>query len=195
MLKDSVFQWVTHYGYMGIFSLLMFGIVGLPIPDETLLAFTGYLIYKNQLSFVPALLAAFLGSICGITLSYILGRTFGIRLITKYGSVIHLTEEKLNKVHNWFERVGRWGLMFGYYIPGVRHLTAYAAGISSLELPVFALFAYTGGMIWSISFISLGYLLGEEWDWVMQRVDRAAIVISGLLIVSALVYFVRKRRR
>ncbi|HKC10930.1 MAG TPA: DedA family protein, partial [Vicinamibacteria bacterium] len=69
-------QWIAHYGYVAIFSLLVLGIIGLPIPDETLLLFVGYLIYKGQLRAIPSLASAFLGSLCGITLSYAVGRTF-----------------------------------------------------------------------------------------------------------------------
>jgi len=38
---EPVFSWIAHYDYVGIFGLLKLGIVGLPIPDETLLLFTG----------------------------------------------------------------------------------------------------------------------------------------------------------
>ena len=40
---EAVFGWVATYGYGALFGLLIFGIVGLPIPDETLLVFCGYL--------------------------------------------------------------------------------------------------------------------------------------------------------
>ncbi len=63
-------QWIAQYGYLGIFSLLVLGIVGLPVPDETLLTLAGYLVYRGQLLLIPTVLAALLGSLCGITLSY-----------------------------------------------------------------------------------------------------------------------------
>src|ERR1043166_2940521 len=119
MLVETVFQWITQYGYIAIFSLLVLGIVGLPVPDETLLTFTGFLIFKHQLSGPPAFAAAFLGSACGITLSFMLGRKFGLKLLHKYGRYIHFNEDRLQKVHYWFERIGKWALTFGYFIPGV----------------------------------------------------------------------------
>ena len=119
----------------------MLGIVGLPVPDETLLTFSGYLIFSGHLRPGPALAAALAGSMCGISISYLLGRTFGAALLHRYGRYVHLTEERIAKAHEWFERAGRWGLTFGYFIPGVRHFTAYAAGMSELEPHVFAVFA------------------------------------------------------
>jgi len=53
MTEQAVVQWVTDYGYFGIFFLLIFGIIGLPVPDEWLLVISGYLAFKNVLGFVP----------------------------------------------------------------------------------------------------------------------------------------------
>jgi membrane protein DedA with SNARE-associated domain len=90
--------WIRHYGYWRIFSSLLLGIVGVPIPDEWLLTFAGYLVYKGHLQFLPTLASAFLGSVCGITLSYSFGRTAGSYVIGKYGHTVHLTAEKINQV-------------------------------------------------------------------------------------------------
>src|SRR5512139_3505406 len=106
----------------------MTGIIGLPVPDETLLTFTGYLIYKGHLRLPAAFLAALGGSVCGITASYFLGRCFGMPLVRRSGPCLHLTEAGIAKAHDWFERLGRWSLTVGYYMPGVRYFTAYAAG-------------------------------------------------------------------
>jgi len=197
-MRETAFHWITQYGYAGIFSLLIFGIVGLPVPDEWLLTFSGYLVFKNTLSFIPTFGAAFFGSACGITVSYMLGRIFDTYVLLKYGSYVHITPVRLARVHSWFERRGRWTLLVGYFIPGVRHLTGYVAGASELSFSSFALFAYTGAFCWAAVFITLGYLLGEEWNRVLQSMDEtkilmvgvAAAAIAGWLIFS----YVRRRR-
>ena len=163
-MEHQVLAWITQYGYVAIFFLLILGIVGLPVPDETLLTFSGYLIFKGQFVLPFAFLAAFAGSACGITLSYWLGRTFGMALIHRYGRYVRITEDHVRKAHAWFERVGHWGLTFGYFVPGVRHLTAYAAGMSDVRPPQFAVFAYSGGLLWVSAFLGLGYFLGERWQ-------------------------------
>ena len=117
---DLILHWIQHYGYAGIFILLVLGIVGIPIPDEILLLFSGYLVLEGRLNPVLTLGVAVLGSACGITLSYLLGRAFGARLLDRYGPRIHLTPERVDQVHWWFARAGRWALTFGYFLPGVR---------------------------------------------------------------------------
>jgi membrane protein DedA with SNARE-associated domain len=187
-MEQQVLAWITQYGYVAIFSLLVLGIVGLPVPDETLLTFTGYLVFAGRLSLPLAFLSAFAGSACGITLSYTLGRTFGLPLIHRYGRYLRITEAHVEKAHVWFRRAGHWSLTFGYFIPGVRHFTAYAAGMSDLEYPVFALFAYSGAALWATAFLSLGYLLGEQWKAVQANIDHYLAGCATAVVVLAAAY-------
>src|SRR5437588_11225141 len=85
MTEQAVVQWVTEYGYFGIFFLLIFGIIGLPVPDEWLLVISGYLAFKNVLGFVPTVAVAALGSAGGLTMSYLLGRTSSGFIFRRFG--------------------------------------------------------------------------------------------------------------
>ena len=183
MVTETILRWVTEYGYIAIFSVLALGIIGAPIPDEGVLAFAGYLVYEGKLLLVPTLAAAFLGSACGITLSYGLGRTVGAYLISKFGHAVHITGEKVTHVHSWYDRVGEWGLLFGFYLPGVRHLIGFGAGIAKLPISVFALFAFTGAFTWSITFVSAGYFLNRQWTLVFGKI-RPTLMTSSIVIVT-----------
>ena len=198
---ETILRLVSQYGYAGIFCALMFGIVGLPIPDETILTFSGYLISIGHLNLLLTLAVAWAGSMCGITLSYIIGRKGGLFLVHKYGRYVHITSRHLEKAHAWFERVGRWSLFFGYFMPGIRHFTATIAGTSELDVPSFALFAYSGALVWVTTFISLGYFLGEQWRRVGEQIHRdmtiAAIALTALLLLGYFLWrkFGRRPRR
>lgn len=192
-------HWIKTYGYLGVFASQMLGMFGLPIPDETILGFIGFLIYKEYFHPVPTFLTAFLGNICGITLNYLVGRTLGLPLLEKYGKYLHITPERLAQAHRWFKKYGKWSLFGGYFLPGVRHLTALSAGVSELEYRHFAAFAYSGGLLFVVAFLTLGYVVGEEWRKVMPTVQSylrmlvAAIVVLGS--AAYLVYRVRRARR
>ncbi|HEV3331292.1 MAG TPA: DedA family protein [Bryobacteraceae bacterium] len=189
-MEQQVLAWITQYGYFAIFFLLVFGIIGLPIPDETLLTFSGYLIYKGHLQLPFAFASALVGSATGITISYQFGRIFGRRVLLRYGKYLHLTEERLDRAHAWFARIGHWALTVGYFIPGVRHLTAYAAGISEVAPQQFAVFAYTGAVLWVTTFLSLGYLLGERWEAVEKNIHYYLVWVAVAIGVAAVGYVV-----
>jgi len=197
---DLILQWVSHYGYFAIFFLLMFGIIGLPIPDETMLVFSGYLIARGRLHPGLAALTAFLGSVSGITTSYLIGRTLGLGFVHKYGRYIHLTESRLENVHRWFNRIGHWALFVGYYIAGVRHFTALVAGTSCLEFRAFAKFAWSGAFVWVCTFLAIGYYFADQWENVAHLIHTnllvaSAVVILAILCVVAVRWMLLARRR
>ena len=186
---DIFSHWVIHYGYAGIFALLVLGIVGLPVPDEGVLMFAGYLCWKGTLQLFPCIVWAFLGSVCGITLSYVLGRTLGFYFAEKYGRFLGVTPQRLELVHGWFKRIGKWTLVIGYFVPGVRHLTAFVAGSSKLEFGIFSSFAYAGGFLWSVSFLLLGYFFGKRFSHVFAGIHHGFVSAMGLAALLGLAYF------
>jgi membrane protein DedA with SNARE-associated domain len=192
-LEDAVLRWITEYGYFGIFSLLVTGIIGLPVPDETLLTFSGYLVFKGELRMVLTIISAFSGSICGISISYCVGRGGGLFLVRRYGPKVHITEERIERVRQWLNRHGKWGLTFGYFIPGVRHLAALVAGTSQLKYPVFAAFAYSGGLLWASTFIAMGYFFGKEWVGASDAIHKVVLIAFAVVASILLLYYLARR--
>jgi len=160
-----------------------------------MLTFAGCLIYKRHFHIVPTLAAAVLGSVCGISVSYYLGRTLGISIVRRYGQWYHITEERMSRVHAWFDRTGRWSLLVGYFIPGVRHLAGFVSGTSILRFREFALFAYTGAFVWSVTFVAIGYYSGKESCSTTRTIHRDIVVGAVLAAIMVLVYlFLLKNR-
>jgi membrane protein DedA with SNARE-associated domain len=190
---DWLFEWLSQYGYVGLFAGLLFGILGLPIPDETLLVFCGYLVYQGRLDFTTAFLAGFAGSLCGITLSFYLGRSLGRKVVLRYGKHLRLTPAHLDQVDRWFDRTGAWSLSIGYFIVGVRHFTALVAGMGRMRYFTFALFAYSGAAVWVAAFLALGYAFGDSWEHTSALVHRYTLIATGLGAAVAAVIWVRRR--
>lgn len=186
---------IEHFGYFGIIIVLIGGIVGLPIPDELLLTYVGFNVFQGKLSFIPSLLSASVGSIGGITLSYFIGYKFGLPLLKKFGPKIHITEEKINRTRNLFKKVGPPLILIGYFIPGVRHLTAYVAAINSYPFRKFIVYAYSGALLWSFTFITLGRELGEQWHLVELYISKYSIYFIMLALVLAIFFYIFWKRR
>jgi membrane protein DedA with SNARE-associated domain len=173
---------VARYGYLAIFCLLMLGIVGPLIPDETILVFAGIMVREGRLDYAAVLAAGYAGSLCGITMSYFVGRKGLLYLFQKIPHFRKHAPRYMEKVHTWFERYGRWTLFFGYFVVGIRHFTAVVAGASKMRMRHFAIYAYTGGFIWVICFVSLGYFLGDQWERVGHTLNLGA---TGVAIIVA----------
>ncbi len=191
---DSLTTLIVHYGYPGLTALLMLGIVGLPIPDETLLVFSGFLVFQGKLSPLPTFFAGLAGAVSGITISYLLGRTLGRTVVDRYGRYLHITTERLDRVERWFERIGDWLLPAGFFIPGVRHFTALTAGIAGLPFPRFGVFAYCGAAVWVAFFLCLGYFVGNQWQAAMHVIHQyTGWVVAALISLGFLCWLMRRR--
>ena len=184
MTEQAVIQWIAEYGYFGIFFLLIFGIVGLPIPDEWLLVISGYLAFKEVLDLFPTLVIAGIGTVSGLTVSYALGRTSGDFLIRRYGRWLSIDDQKMLRAQRWFQNLGRWVLLVGPFIPGLRNLMGYVAGASKLRLQTFATFAYAGALLSSTTFVTFGYLAGRHVNWGTAKFPLFSFGIVLALILS-----------
>ncbi|MFK2827083.1 DedA family protein [Bacillus sp. B190/17] len=176
---------LQHYGYLGMIIILCAGVIGLPVPDEILLTYVGYLVFQGKMSYGLAVISAFIGACGGISISYLLGNKLGVPFLRKFGPRFHLTEKRMNKTQQLFERFGPYLLFIGYFIPGVRHLTAYLAGINCLSYKRFALFAYSGAAFWGFTFITLGRELGKKWHTVEFYFDQSSVYLIVCIILAA----------
>lgn len=197
MPLEQLQVWIAQYGYAAIYALLAVGIVGLPVPDESLLTLTGFLVFKGTLRPVPAGLSAVAGTLTGISISYAIGTIGGKTFVRRFGQKLRLSPDRIKKVEAWFRKRGRWSLVVGYFIPGVRHLIAIVAGSSGLPYAPFARYAYSGALLWSCGFIAGGYFLGEQWTRFPDAVRPVVlgIVVLGMLTAGGYILYRRIRER
>ena len=177
---------LTQFGYPAIFFLLVGGITGLPVPDQLVLVVSGYLVLTKALLLLPTLLAAVLGSIAGITVSYLLGRSSG-----KYLSKFRFAGSRLETARKYSERFGNWALVFGYFVPGVRNLIGFTSGMVKLEMRRFAPYAYLGAIISSVTCVCVGYFLGAQAGWVLASASRFALIAAAV----ASLFLIRRAMR
>ncbi|MDI3256629.1 MAG: DedA family protein [Kyrpidia sp.] len=195
MHSTDLLQFVAEHGYAALALILATGLVGVPVPDEVLLTFAGFLTWQGTVHLAGTAMSAFLGSCSGITLSYLMGRgvfrPLADRLFRKAAG-----GGKLAFAAGWLERYGGWTLFFAYFMPGIRHVAAYAAGIGRMAFPRFAQWAYPGAALWILAFLFLGRLLGPRWHLVSHWMRHASlwIGIATLVAATAGLWWVRRVR-
>jgi len=87
------------------------------VPDETLLTFTGYLVFRGTFVCRLAVRGRAHRQRVRITISYLIGRTFGIKAIHRYGRYVRIREEHVEKAHAWFRKAGPLSLTLGTSFP------------------------------------------------------------------------------
>jgi membrane protein DedA with SNARE-associated domain len=191
MYSTLLIHYITQYGYLGIYVILGTSILGLPIPDELLMTFVGFLSFSGQLNPVLAIFSSATGSMTGITIAYFLGRFFEANVLAFLEK--HAGGERLEKVLKWYRLHGGKLLTVGYFIPGVRHLSGYIAGLSHLRYRDFAFFAYLGALLWTSLFIVLGRVLGSRWATILPIFHRYSVLLGVTAVVLFLAFYLLYR--
>lgn len=185
-MEDTALQIVSHYGYWAIAILLAGGIIGLPVPDELILMFCGYLVFSEELHFLSTIVWCFCGSITGMTVSYILGAKFGLIALNKFGKYFGMKEKHLNMAQAWFQRFGPFTILIGYYIPGIRQLTAFSSAVGRIPYWKFLLFAIPGGLLWVILFVKIGIYIGYSWTHFRGLYHHYHYLILACIFIAAI---------
>ena len=181
-------------GYAGLYFSLALGILGVPIPDEALMTYIGYLIFEGEFKLEYALVISFLGSITGMTLSYLIGRGLLGRLAGRLEKKINIAH-KYARFQELFDKYEHAIIIIGYFIPGIRHLSAYSSGFLKTSYFKFITSASIGASLWVTTFIFLGYYLGHDWRHFMHYtlLYKKYVVLFSLFAAGAAVFLYARK--
>ncbi|TXK85979.1 DedA family protein [Paenibacillus sp. N3.4] len=199
-MKEALYDFIGHYGYIALYLLLSAGIVGVPIPDETLMAFVGSLTAPGgPFDFVTTLLVIYAGTMTGMIVSYLIGHRVGKPFLYRFGKWFKLTPSRIERAEGWFKKYGLWTVFFGYFVPGVRHFTCYLSGVSGVKFYKYLLYAGTGALLWCTTFLTLGHFIGSNLDGLFQLIHQyvgiSLLIIAGLAFVIVSIYLRYRKRR
>ncbi len=180
---------LNHYGYIVLIIALFLELIAFPLPGELLMSYCGFLVFEGKLNFYLCILFSTIGAILGITVSYLIGKKFGVPFFNRYGKYVHFGPDKIDKTSQWFDKYGDRLLIFAFFIFGVRHITGYFSGITRIVYKRFAFNAYLGALIWCSTFIYLGKVFGQNWQIIHQEAARYLFVIAvSIIIILVLIY-------
>lgn len=191
-------QLFARYGYLVLLLGLPLDAIASPVPPgNTTLTFTGYLAYKQVLRWQLAVLYAYAGSLIGITVTYWIGRKVGRPLLDRYGKWLLLKPGVVRKMQHVYERYGNQALLVSFFIPGIRQVAGYFAGMLRVPFRAFALYACIGAFLWVCLFIGIGYVFGEQWQIVFRLIGRHLwwAGIAALAVTVLAVWLRRNRMR
>lgn len=196
----NIMEWIElmfrQYGYFVLLVGIPIDFIALPLPPgQTTLTYTGYLTFKGVLNWLPALLLAYAGSVIGITITYLIGYRVGAPLLERYGKWIFIKPKQIEKTKKIYKKYGNCMLLISFFIPGVRQFFGYFVGIIRLPFRSFALYAYTGAAIWVVFFIGVGYVFGEQWQYIFRMIEQYLKYICIGAGCLAIILFVWKWRR
>ena len=199
-LSNATFNFVLNLidksGLLGIFGLMVMESATLPIPSETVLPLAGYLVYLGKADFWTVVVVASAGSIVGTMIDYSIGFYLGRAALLRYGRLIRLNEGHLELAERWFGRYGSSAVLAARFVPVVRTLIAFPAGLAKMKLGRFLAFSAVGVFAWDTMLVYLGVMAGRNGEAIIGYLHSLFLPL-GLAAIATIVIFVyvRWRRR
>ena len=193
-LVDTMGGW--SYAAIAGTVFLETGLVVAPfLPGESVLLTSGTLAGAGILDIVvlaPLLfLAAFLGDIS----SFLIGRFVGRHLVSRPRRL--LRPEHVERAHAFYEKHGGLAIVLARFLPVVRTLAPFAAGVARMDVRRFVAFAAAASALWVAVFLGAGYGFGTA-AWVKDYLALALVAVVAASAVPglamSLVRLLRRRR-
>lgn len=179
---------LESHAHLAIFLVILLDTIGLPVPGEVFLLAAGFLVSAGKASLLPTILMAAVGAVLGDMVTFGLGRLAGKRrLIRLYAAwngctlASHRCQEDAEALVRRFRlRI----VLVAKFIPGVRVFVPPLAGASSQPLVRFLCLDAAGSLLWAAGGVTLGTLLGREWEHSARSLEEAYRVGVPLLAAS-----------
>jgi membrane protein DedA with SNARE-associated domain len=169
--------------------------VPIPIPDDLVMPLVGERTSAGEFPWWVAVLALELVAVAGTFLLFYAARGPGHAVIARVGPRVGLTEERIARFRNLVEARGRSMLLLGRGTPGLRTITAVAAGTSGISarkaLPPLVI----GATVFVQLHLVLGALLGPLARDLFDEAKGVAMILLVALLAGAAIYWLVRRGR
>jgi len=195
-------QFISSYGYLAVFILMLAESACIPAPSELTMLFAGALsagaVAGAHLNLVLAITAGVAGNVAGSYLAWGIGVYGGRAAWHRWGRYILLRDDDIDRAERWFGRHGTKAVFFGRLLPVVRTFISLPAGLARMPAGRFGIYTLLGCIPWTAALAWTGYLVGANWGSVVTALhgpSYALAALCGLLVIFAIVMLLRRRRR
>ncbi|MBN7574178.1 DedA family protein [Clostridium sp. 2-1] len=190
---------INNYGfetYLLLFFIIFLetGLVVTPfLPGDSLIFAAAAFAAMGMLNIYALLGLLMVAAILGDTVNYEIGRIFGDKLINIAGGKL-IKKEHLDKTNKFYEKHGGKTIIFARFIPIVRTLAPFVAGIGKMQYRHFISFNAIGGILWVLIVSALGFFFGNI-PVVKKNFEFVIIAIIFISIVPVIVEFLRSKMK
>jgi membrane protein DedA with SNARE-associated domain len=186
---------LEHYGLWAIGLLIMLEDFGVPVPGETILIAGAIFAGAGRINIVALGVVAFVAAVTGDNIGFAIGHFGGRALALRFGKYVFLTEERLDKAENFFDRRGSIVITFARFVEGLRQANGIIAGITGMHWLRFVIFNAIGAALWVGTWVTLGYFAGNNITTVYHYITLYSYYVLAALVVLIVGYIVWRRRR
>lgn len=172
---------VWTYALLVLIVFCETGLVVTPfLPGDSLLFAVGVLCMRGALDIWISMGLLFVAAVAGDMVNYWVGAKIGARLARK--EHWFLKKKHMDRTHAFFEKHGGKAVVYARFVPIIRTIAPFVAGIGAMQFRRFVWYNIAGGALWVVSMIGAGFLFG---GLPFVR-DHFEIVVLAIIAISLL---------
>ena len=188
-------QFITNYGYLAIFVLMLAESACIPVPSELIMTFGGALaagaVPGTHLNLIGVILAGTAGNVAGSYIAWAVGRYGGqplLRRLSEGRLGRHLLREHdLDRGIAWFDRHGNKAVLIGRVLPVVRTFISLPAGIAEMPALRFGIYTTIGCIPWTTALAVAGYAVGANWESIANAFHGPSYIIAAVVLLAIVI--------
>jgi membrane protein DedA with SNARE-associated domain len=183
---EAIHNTLQAYPWMGLLLVVLLAwleYVFPPVPGDSIMLFACFLAGAGSLSLPLTLAACLTGSITGAMTAYVIGARLGRSYFFLRSA---WARAELGRLERGFARFGAKVLLINRFLPGVRGVFLYAAGIGRLPWRAVLIYSTLSNICWVALIAWGGIHLGSSWEEVQAVFRRYVWAIA----IGLTVYFV-----
>lgn len=201
-IDQHLVEFINAYGpwIYAILFLIIFvetGVVVMPfLPGDSLLFAAGMLAAQgaglNVWIVIGILLIA---AVSGDSLNYLIGKEFGSRVLkVKIFGKNFVKQEHIDKTHQFYEKYGSKTIVIARFVPIVRTLAPFVAGVGRMNYGIFITYNIVGAILWVVGVTLIGYFLGNI-PIVKDNFSKAVLLIIFVSLLPIAFEFMKEKFR
>jgi membrane protein DedA with SNARE-associated domain/rhodanese-related sulfurtransferase len=188
---QQALEFLLHHIEVVVFLTVLAEQIGLPIPAMPVLLAAGAIAGDGEahLSVLTGLSVA--ACLLGDMVWFELGRHRGRQALALLCRIALEPDACVRRTENLFITHGIRALIVAKFIPGLSTLAPALAGLFKISIGRFFLFNGVGSLLWSFSFLLLGYLFTDQIGYVAEqavRFGKTATIIITIALGGYLLY-------
>ncbi|MFV0150006.1 VTT domain-containing protein [Empedobacter falsenii] len=197
---EAILNDYQNWFYLILFLLIFIetGLVVMPfLPGDSLLFAAGMLAaaFPEQLNIYIVLGLLWVAAIAGDTINYTIGKTLGTKLVTAkvFGKRI-VKDSAIQKTEDFFTKYGSKTIVIARFVPIVRTLAPFVAGVSKMHYGTFIKYNVVGGSVWVFGITLAGYFLGTI-PFIKNNFEIVVMLIIVFSLLPIIIEFLKEKSK
>jgi membrane protein DedA with SNARE-associated domain/rhodanese-related sulfurtransferase len=187
---NEMVHFLSKHGYWLVFTCLLGGQAGLPVPGNLILLAAGALAAAGKLNFAAIVVLSALALALADLAWFEAGRKWGKRILHFACGISKDPGGCVRKAEESFARHGVKLFLGSKFFIGIDAVAVPLAGASQTARTRFIFFDVLGATLWSGVYATLGFVFRKQLDLVAAYISRVGFLAVLSVLAAAIAFFI-----